>query len=103
MKSFAVLCAFALLGICLALGSKCKGKDPKIFEGLSKQEIALICGDESPSQETKKEPIWGAGMMPIPRHRPTSFMLPKDRPKPRKDQDGIELIPPIGVATIQST
>ncbi|VDP05902.1 unnamed protein product [Heligmosomoides polygyrus] len=47
MKSFAVLCAFALLGICLALGPKCRGKDPKMFEGLSKPEIAMICGDES--------------------------------------------------------
>ncbi|VDO90207.1 unnamed protein product [Heligmosomoides polygyrus] len=49
MKSFAVLCAFALLGICLALGANCNGKD-QIFEGLSKAEIAMMCEDDDQSE-----------------------------------------------------
>ncbi|VDO29012.1 unnamed protein product [Heligmosomoides polygyrus] len=54
MKWFAIICVLAILGSGLALGPKCKGEDPKIFDGLSQIEIEVICGKDNDSEKKAK-------------------------------------------------
>lgn len=54
MKWYAIIYALPILGAGLDLGQKCKGKDPKVFEGLLQAEIELICGEDARSDTREK-------------------------------------------------